>query len=76
LDFASAQALDYHLSPLRENDLIRQHFDDDGTTQTFEWSNLFRRLPKKTLNQILDDSDLGKPSADRGNCRRRDKSSG
>src|SRR5207249_11520186 len=53
LHFASAQALDYHLNPLRENDLIRQHFDDDGT-QTFEWSNLFRRLPKKTLKDILD----------------------
>jgi DNA-binding transcriptional ArsR family regulator len=56
LEFASAQALDYHLNPLRENDLIRQHFDDDGT-QTFEWSNLFKRLPKKTLKEILDGSD-------------------
>jgi DNA-binding transcriptional ArsR family regulator len=53
LGFASAQALDYHLSPLRENDLIRQRFEDDGTTQTFEWSNLFKRLPKKTLDQVL-----------------------
>jgi hypothetical protein len=55
LGFASAQALDYHLTPLREDDLIRQHFADDGT-QTFEWSNLFKRLPKKTLKQILDGS--------------------
>jgi hypothetical protein len=55
LGFASAQALDYHLTPLRENDLIRQHFADDGT-QTFEWSNLFKRLPKKALKEILDRS--------------------
>ncbi len=55
LGFASAQALDYHLNPLRENDLIRQHFADDGT-QTFEWSNLFKRLPKKTLKEILSSS--------------------
>jgi hypothetical protein len=50
--FASAQALDYHLSPLRRDDLIQQHIDDDGT-RTFEWSNLFKRLPKKTIQQIL-----------------------
>jgi len=55
LGFASAQALDYHLAPLRENDLIRQHFNDDST-QTFEWSNLFRRLPKRTIKEILDGS--------------------
>jgi len=52
LQFASRQALDHHLNPLREADLLRQHFDDDGT-QTFEWSNLFRRLPKKALKDIL-----------------------
>jgi DNA-binding transcriptional ArsR family regulator len=34
--FKSAAALDYHLTPLREADLIRQRFDDDGSTQTFE----------------------------------------
>jgi len=56
LGFASAQALDYHLTPLREDDLIRQHFADDGS-QTFEWSNLFKRLPKKTLKEILGRSD-------------------
>jgi hypothetical protein len=48
----SAQALDYHLNPLRENSLIRQHFDDDGT-QTFEWSNMFRQIPKVTRAKIL-----------------------
>jgi hypothetical protein len=54
--FKSAAALDYHLTPLREDDLIRTRFDEDGT-QTFEWSNLFKRLPKKTLKKILDGSD-------------------
>jgi hypothetical protein len=52
--FASAQALDYHLRPLRRDDLIQQHVDDDGT-MTFGWSNLFKRLPKKTLGKILSD---------------------
>jgi DNA-binding transcriptional ArsR family regulator len=53
--FNSAPALDYHLNPLREADLLRQRFDDDGTTQTFEQSNLFKRLPKSTVKKILDD---------------------
>ena len=53
LGFASAQALDYHLTPLREDDLIHQRFDDDGA-QTFEWSNLFKRLPKRARKEILD----------------------
>lgn len=57
--FQSAQALDYHLTPLRQADLIRQRFDDDGATQTFEWSNLFRRLPRKTLKAILGESESG-----------------
>src|SRR2546430_1323560 len=34
--FNSAPALDYHLNPLREANLLRQRFDDDGTTQAFE----------------------------------------
>lgn len=55
LNFASPQALDYHLNPLREDDLLRQHFDDDAT-QTFEWSNLFKRLPKKVIKELLDGS--------------------
>ena len=54
--FASAQALDHHLKPLRENDLLRPHFGEDGR-QTFEWSNLFRRLPKGTLNKLLDEAE-------------------
>lgn len=52
LGFATPQALDNHLSPLREDDLIRQHLDDNGI-QVFEWSNLFKRLPKKTIRAIL-----------------------
>ena len=52
LHFASAQALDYHLAPLREDDLVRQFLDGTGT-QTFVWSNLFKRLPKKTISEIL-----------------------
>ncbi len=55
-NFSSAQALDYHLSPLRRDDLIQQHINDDGT-RTFEWSNLFKRLPKKTIQKIFDGSD-------------------
>lgn len=52
-EFASSQALDHHLNPLRQADLIRHHFDDDGKKQMFVWSNLFRRLPKATLAKIL-----------------------
>lgn len=52
LGLASRQALDHHLRPLREADLIQQRFDDDGNL-TLEWSNLFRRLPNRTLKQIL-----------------------
>lgn len=57
LGFASAQALDHHLSPLRRDDLIQQHVDDDEGTTTFEWSNLFKRLPYKNLRKILGGSD-------------------
>jgi DNA-binding transcriptional ArsR family regulator len=52
--FKSVQALDHHLKPLREADLLRQKVEDDGTL-TFEWSNLFRRLPKSTIRAILGD---------------------
>ena len=51
--FASAQALDHHLNPLREANLIRQHFDE-RRKQTFEWSALVRRLPRTTLKKILE----------------------
>jgi hypothetical protein len=51
--FASGQALDHHLNPLRRDDLLQQHTDDDTGTISFEWSNLFKRLPKKTITKIL-----------------------
>jgi hypothetical protein len=51
--FASAQALDHHLNPLRDATLIRPHFDENRK-QTFEWSALVRRLPKTTLKKILE----------------------
>ena len=53
--YNSLQALDYHLKPLREADLLRQKTEDDGTV-VFEWSNLFRRLPKSKIRAILPDS--------------------
>jgi DNA-binding transcriptional ArsR family regulator len=59
--FNSAPALDYHLNPLREADLIRQRFDDDGTTQTFEQGNLFKRLPKSSVRKLLDGQNKEKP---------------
>jgi len=51
-NFKSSQALEYHLKPLREADLLRQKIEEDGTI-VFEWSNLFRRLPKSTIKAIL-----------------------
>ena len=50
--YNSKQALDHHLKPLREADLLRQKVDEDGTVLV-EWSNLFRRLPKSTIRSIL-----------------------
>ena len=54
LKFNSGQALDHHLKPLREADLLRQKIEEDGAI-VFEWSNLFRRLPKSTIKAILSD---------------------
>lgn len=54
--FKSAAALDHHLTPLREDDMLHTRFHENGP-QTFEWSNLFKRLPKKTLKGILGGSD-------------------
>lgn len=48
----SDQALNHHLKPLLEADLLRQKVDEDETI-VFEWSNLFRRLPKTTITAIL-----------------------
>ena len=52
LNFASTQALDNHLKPLREDDLLQQSRNSEGLL-TFSWSNLFRRLPKKDRERIL-----------------------
>jgi DNA-binding transcriptional ArsR family regulator len=52
LGLNSGPALDHHLRPLREADLLRQKIDEDRTI-LFEWSNLFRRLPRSTIRAIL-----------------------
>ena len=52
LKLNSSQALDHHLKPLRDADLLRQKVEEDGSI-VFEWSNLFRRLPKSTIRSIL-----------------------
>lgn len=54
--FKTTQALDHHLRPLREADLLRQAVRDNGTI-VLEWSNLFRRLPRSTIRAILKDGD-------------------
>jgi DNA-binding transcriptional ArsR family regulator len=53
--FNSDQALYHHLKPLLEADLLRQKIQEDRTV-LFEWSNLFRRLPKATIKSILGNS--------------------
>jgi len=50
--FNSPQALDHHLRPLREADLLRDKIDEDGTI-LLEWSNLFRRLPRAKIKVLL-----------------------
>ena len=53
--FNSDQALYHHLKPLLEADALRQKVAEDRTMM-FEWSNLFRRLPKSTINAFLNDT--------------------
>jgi hypothetical protein len=53
LRYNSKQALHHHLKPLVEADLLRQKVENDGTI-VFEWSNLFRRLPRSTIATILE----------------------
>jgi hypothetical protein len=50
--FNSSQALDHHLTPLRQYDLIDEVPSPDGP-QTFEASRLVRRLPKTVLDNVL-----------------------
>jgi hypothetical protein len=52
-NFSSPQALDVHLKPLRDSDLIHQRFDDDGK-QTFVQSKLVQGLPKTTLKKLFE----------------------
>jgi hypothetical protein len=52
--YKTKQALDHHLKPLREADLLREKVEENGT-KVFEWSNLFRRLPKSAIKSILGD---------------------
>jgi len=57
LGYKTPQALDHHLGPLRDNNLIHQHFEENGSIQTFECSKLFRQLSKTTQKEILDGTD-------------------
>jgi hypothetical protein len=51
--FATLQALDFHLKPLRDSDLIHQRFDDEGKP-TFVQSKLVQGLPKTTLKKLFE----------------------
>jgi hypothetical protein len=74
LGLSSAQALDHHLNPLRANDLIQQRFGEDRA-QTFQWSNLFRGLPRSTRDEILTVADSAlKPSGRKNSLKARLKS--
>ncbi len=53
LKFENVQALDFHLRPLREADLIHQRTNSAGKP-TFEWSKLFKSLSKATKKAIVD----------------------
>jgi hypothetical protein len=52
MNLNSIQALDNHLKPLRADDLLKQETNTDGLI-TLEWSNLFKRLPKRDRDRIL-----------------------
>jgi hypothetical protein len=65
LNCNSVPALDNHLKPLREADLIHQRTNDEGLL-TFEWSKLFKSVPKSSRSLVL----LGTPNAIRANNRK------
>ena len=48
----SIPALDVHLKPLREADLIHQRTNDEGLL-TFEWSKLIKSVPKSSRSTLL-----------------------
>jgi DNA-binding transcriptional ArsR family regulator len=52
--FNSGPALDHHLKPLKDADLIQQHFDESGP-MTYQTSKLFRGLPNSTVKELLTD---------------------
>jgi hypothetical protein len=52
LKYNSTPALDNHLKPLREADLIHQRTNDEGLL-TFEWSKLFKSVPKSSRSSVL-----------------------
>lgn len=52
LGFKTSQALDHHLRPLREADLLYVHVRPDRTV-VLEWSRLFRGLSKPIIRSIL-----------------------
>lgn len=65
LGYNNRQALDYHLTPLREADLVQQQHGASGT-QTFTWSKLFRGLPKLVINDILNSTGSAKKNGAKG----------
>ncbi|MEX0955271.1 MAG: hypothetical protein WDZ83_08685 [Rhizobiaceae bacterium] len=50
--YNSKPALDHHLQPLKELGLLRREVREDGVI-VFDWSNLFRALPKATIKSLL-----------------------
>jgi len=48
----SDQAVDYHLNPLRHSALIHEG-RNEAYAQVFQWSKMFRNLPKATRNHLL-----------------------
>ena len=52
LGFESTQALDYHLTTLKDGEMIHQGFTEKNK-QNFGWSKLFSNLPKRTREAIL-----------------------
>lgn len=49
----SKQALDRYLQPLKQADLLWREVRQEDGVVVFQWSNLFRRLPKLTIKAIL-----------------------
>jgi hypothetical protein len=53
LGYNSIPALEYHLKPLREG-LIHETHNSNGAA-LFEWSLLFKRLPQKKREELLNE---------------------